>query len=132
MKKQDPFLTKIYGGAMMLLVSATLFYFAYFAYNEGMTDTRSPDFRSSIAVASLIGFVGTTFIIGAYSRRFSRKFLPAEFQEDAPVIECKECLYDLRGSVLAGSGTCPECGSAVTAEQIEQIQRLDRGIKDHK
>lgn len=113
----------------MLFFAAALLYITYREYKHDGLDISEIGF-TLLFIALLSGF-GIALLASAYSKPFRRKFFP-EWENDAPVIECKQCLYDLRGSVLAGSNKCPECGSVVSNEQLEQIQRLDQGLKNKK
>ena len=129
LKKQDPFLTKMYGGLMILLVSVAFAYFAYYEYKNGTLGSSPRGLKIFFIISVTLGpIIGTAFIFAAFSKKFSRKYF-SEFEPSPPVIECKECFYDLRGSVLAGSKKCPECGAVIPVEQIEQILKLNRLIK---
>lgn len=132
LKKKDPFLTKIYGGLMILLTSGAFAYFAYYEHKNGTLGSSPRGLKIFFVVSVTLGpVIGAAFIFAAFSKKFSRKYF-SEFEPDPPVIECKECFYDLRGSVLAGSKECPECGAVIPVEQIKQIRKLDRVIKSKR
>ena len=74
-------------------------------------------------------FCSFAMIASALSRKLSHKFFhDAEISDE----ECRKCLYDLTGSALGGSKSCPECGTDIPIEQIVKIKNLDQKIDPSK
>jgi len=78
---------------------------------EYATSRPGPAWRAGQgpAIAVNIGFTASILGVGliawlkCFSSRYERQKAPA----------CAKCGYDLRGSIPAGSTTCPECGAAI-------------------
>ena len=129
MKSQDSYKSVVVAGLWMFFLAVWLL---CTGYNQFKHDgVALSELGMVLLFIALIGLFGAVLLAASYSKHFRRKYI-SMWEEDAPVIECKQCFYDLRGSVLAGSNKCPECGSVVPAEQVEQIKRLNQGIKNKK
>ncbi|MEM9348392.1 MAG: hypothetical protein AAGB26_17520 [Planctomycetota bacterium] len=121
-KKHGQSKENMYGGICCLLVSATVLYAEiYYNYQTGIS-------VGFIIVAVILGLNGLLLLTAAFSETVDHKILKKIFpgyESDLPVVECKECFYDLRGSVLSSADKCPECGATLSKEQMQQIRKLN-------
>ncbi|MCC7409890.1 MAG: hypothetical protein IT442_17620 [Phycisphaeraceae bacterium] len=74
---------------------------------------------------------GLTVLFWAFGPAIFLLFLREKVRLARAAPLCPQCAYDLRGSIAAGSTTCPECGAPIPRQAILMAKRLEKGDTTH-
>jgi len=101
-----------------VLIAASIVFDVWFSYWCWQAWART---QEGTYIALMIGSTVLVAVMVVYLVYFNRK---TRQLRHAVEITCDHCSYDLRGTIAAGQGKCPECGAAISDLTVKEYRMI--------